>query len=275
MVNASEHDHTRPRRPVSDGEMRAAPPCPGAFTLLELLIVIAVIVVLLAIFAPAFVRLGFMTRSTQCGIFKHKVAAGMINYATDNHRYFPARYPQPNTYNHAYWYGLTNNASRNMNEVFEEYLGGLPPGGGPPTLLVCPVGPKGIWGVDITWPLGTIYRSNVVIYAGYDWATTSANSCVPRAPLDQMPQRLGEAPNRPLAGDLIEYMSGNSASGYSGWDTPHTFDSRYHARTPGGPEAQPPDPIPFAYGDGSVRFTRDLEPCYTDQGWGTNYWPVP
>jgi len=275
MMTEPEHCRTCLWASKPRGTGRTRRRAHGAFTLLELMVVIAIIAILLAILAPAFVRIGFETRSKLCGVFKHKVASGMINYASDNDRKFPARYPQPNTYNHAYWFGLTNNANRNMNEVFEEYLGGLPPGGGPPTLLVCPVGPKGIWGIDIPWPLGTIYRSNVVIYAGYDWATTSANACVPHAPLDQMPQRLGEVPHRPLAGDLIEYMSGNSASGYSGWDTPHTYNSRYHARSRGGPEDQPPDPIPFAYGDGSVRFTRDLEPCYTDKGWGTNYWPVP
>ena len=59
---------------------------------------------------------------------------------------------------------------------------------------------------------------------------------------------------------------------YLPWRTPYR---RFHVRIPNGPEDQPPDPIPFAFGDGSVRFTRDLEPCYTDAGWGTNYWPVP
>ena len=90
-----------------------------------------------------------------------------------------------------------------------------------------------------------------------------------------MPQKQGDAPQRPVCGDLIEYMTDNSSLGFGGWDTPHSYSPLYHNRGPGHPEAQPPDPIPFAYGDGSVRFTRDLEACYTDPDWGTNYWPAP
>ena len=237
--------------------------------------VLAIVILLLAIFAPGLHRLFFVTRSTLCGTYKGQIIVALCHYAGDNNEYFPARWPNlKNSYNHAYWFGVTNNANRDMHEEIEQYFGPSADGG-PPTILVCPVEPRGIWGRKIDWPLVGIYRTNVTVYAGYDWSTTSASACVPHASLDQMPQRLGRVPHRPLAGDLIEYMSGNSASGYSGWDTAHTFDPRYHVRSAGGPEDLPPDPIPFAYGDGSVRFTLDLEPCYTDKGWGTNYWPVP
>jgi len=177
-------------------------------------------------------------------------------------------------YNHAYWFGKEGNPKLDVHEIFEKYLGG-PADDGPPPVLLCPVAPQGIWGVKITWPLVGIYRTHVTVYAGYNWATASASCCVPHLPLDQMPQRVDQAPHRPMAGDLIEYMSGNSSQGYSGWDTPHSSDPRYHVRAAGGPEDPPPDPIPFAFGDGSVRFTSRLEPCYTDQGWGTNYWAAP
>ena len=255
---------------MSDRPARAA----RGFTLLELLVVIALIAVLLAILSPSLSRVLFMVRSRICGANKHQLANALCNYALDNDNFFPARYPKANTYNHAYWFGRTNSATLDLHEQIEQYVGS-PVNGGPPSLLLCTVAPTGIWGTKITWPLGTLYRSNVIVYAGYDWATTSANCCVPQQPIDQMPLKLGQVPHRPLAGDLVEYMSGNSASGFSGWDTSHSSDQHYHNRAAGGPEAPPPDPIPFAYGDGSVRFASDLEPCYTDQGWGTNYWPVP
>jgi len=244
----------------------------AAFSLIELLVVIAIITVLLAILAPTLGRVSYLTRSAICGSDKHQVAVGLTNYAAANNGYYPARWPQASTYNHAYWFGKPN--SRDLHEQFEKYLG-KPRDDGPPAMLLCAVAPTGIWGVKLTWPYIGIYRTNVSVYAGYDWSTASANACVPQAPLDQMPQKQGQAPQRPVAGDLIEYMSGNSSQGYSGWDTPHSSDPRYHFRGPDGPEDPPPDPIPFVYGDGSVRFTRDLDPCYTDPGWGTNYWPTP
>ena len=245
-----------------------------AFSLVELLVVVAILAVLLTILVPSLGRAVYLTRSARCGSDKHQVAVAMHNYAASNNGYYPARHPQATTYNHAYWFGQANDPNRDLHEEFEKYLGGAV-GDEPPAALLCAVEPRGIWGIRVTWPLGTIYRTNVSVYAGYDWSTASENCCVPHHPLEEMPQKVQQAPHRPIAGDLIEYMSGNSAQNYSGWDTPHCADRRFHVRIPNGPEDQPPDPIPFAFGDGSVRFTRDLEPCYTDAGWGTNYWPVP
>lgn len=247
-----------------------------AFTLVELLVVVSIIALLMAILSPSLRRTIFLTRSTRCGSNQRQIASGMTNYAAHNRAYYPARYSKDVTnkvYNHAYWFGWTN-SKLDMHEEFEKYLGPSV-NDGPPEVLLCAVEPTGIWGQKVTWPLGTIYRSNVVVYAGYDWSNTTSNSCVPHHPLGQMPQRTDTAPvHRPLSGDLIEYMSGNSSSGFAGWDTPHAIDPAYHNRGPG-PEDQPPDPIPFSFPDGSARFVSDLEHCYTDAGWGTNYWPVP
>ena len=242
-----------------------------AFTLVELLVVVAIIAILVAMITPAIQRTVYLTRSATCGSNKHQIAVGMYAYAKENRTYYPARWPTANTYNHAYWFGKPNNAL-DLHEEFEKFLG-TAMDDGPPPVLVCTVEPTGIWGRKIPWPMSGIYRTNVSVYAGYDWRTASASACLPQQDLDQMPQKIGDVPHRPLAGDLIEYMSDNSSQGFSGWDTAHAYRIAYHVRHAGGPEELPDDPIPFAYGDGSVRFTSDLEPCYTDPGWGTNYWP--
>lgn len=245
-----------------------------AFSLVELLVVVAILALLLSILSPSLRRAVYHARSARCGSNMHQIGLGMSSYASANDSYYPARHPKANTYNHAYWFGQVGKADQDLHEQFEKYLGGAADGR-PPAVLVCAVQPRGIWGREIPWPLGSIYRTNVAVYAGYDWSTASASCCQPHHPLDQMPQKIQHVPHRPIAGDLTEYMSGNSTQGYSGWNTSHSSDPRYHARGAGGPEAPPPDPIPFAFGDGSVRFTRDLEPCYTDPGWGTNYWAAP
>ena len=249
-----------------------------AFTLIELLVVIAILSILLAILSPALRRAIYLAKSTQCGSNKRQIALAMMDYASDYEGYFPPRHPSENTTNHPYWYSHADYPERDLHELFEEYFG-PPVEGGPPPILLCAVNPQGIWGVTLTWPYGDspfrIYRTNVCLYAGYDWATTNPDACVPLQPLEDMPQRMSDAPHRPLAGDLTEYMTGNSVMGFTGWDTAHAYDSRYHVRNVGNPEELPADGIPYVYGDGSVRVTSDLEECYVDDGWGTNYWPVP
>ena len=151
-----------------------------AFSLIELLAVVAIIALLLAILAPTMGRVGYLTRSTICGSDKHQVAAGLANYAAANNGYYPARWPQANTYNHAYRFGKPNNANRDIYKQFEKYLG-EGRDGGPPSMLLCAVAPTGIWGVKLTWPYIGIYRSNVSVYAGYDWSTASQLLRAPRA----------------------------------------------------------------------------------------------
>ncbi|HOD81972.1 MAG TPA: prepilin-type N-terminal cleavage/methylation domain-containing protein [Phycisphaerae bacterium] len=248
-----------------------------AFTLVELLVVVAIISLLLALLTPTLHRTKYLTRSSICGSDKHQVAAGLYAYASANRGWYPARYPpKKNVYNHPYWFGRVGVAGEDMHVQFEKYIG--PPVRinattvGPPAVLVCAVAPKGIWGRVIPWPLEKIYRSNVCVYAGYDWANASASSTVPHQDLDQMPQRVDQVHYRPVAGDLLEYMTGNSVSGFIGWNTSHCSDASYHVRGSANTESPPPDPIPYVMGDGSVIFTREFEPCYTDAGWGTNYW---
>ena len=252
------------------------------FTLVELLVVVAILSLLLALLTPVLRRAKYQARSSICGSDKHQVAAGLYAYASANRGWYPARYPpKKNVYNHPYWYGRVGVPTEDMHAQFEKYIG--PPvatrssaGGttklGPPAALVCAVAPHGIWGREVPWPLDKIYRTNVCVYAGYDWANASTSSCVPLQDVDQMPQRIDQVHYRPVAGDLIEYMTGNSVDNFVGWDTPHSSNPAYHVRGRTNPEQPLSDPIPFAMGDGSVVFTTQLEGCYTDVGWGANYW---
>jgi prepilin-type N-terminal cleavage/methylation domain-containing protein len=240
-----------------------------AFTLIEMLVVVSIIVLLLSLLLPSLGKMRYEARSVKCATKKMQIATGLSRYAQNNRSYYPLRWRQTSSYNHPFWWGKPN-SNLDLHEVAED-LFGQTAGDRPPDALICDIEPKAIWGVDLPWPLANIYRTNVAVTGGWDWRTATASACVPLLGLDQMPLRSNQAVNRPVAFDLIEHMTGNSNS-YSGWVIGHQQNSAYHVRSANNPEASPPDVIPFAYGDGSVRLTNDLEPFYLDPGWGIKHW---
>ncbi len=249
---------------------RFQPNTRNAFSLMEMIVVIAVITMLVSLLMPSPARSKYETRSTRCGSNKRQIAVGLTAYADMNRGWYPARFAQQNSYDHPFWWGLTNNANLDMHEVADDIFGGT--GLQVPSILLCEISPTAVWGIDIPWPLGNIYRSNVAVTGGWHWQSTSPSACTPLQDLSVMPLRNDQAHNRPVAFDLIEYMTGNSNNGYTGWVIGHQYQGIYHYRSQSGTEIAPPDPIPFAYGDCSVRFTKELEPYYVDPGWGTKYW---
>ena len=78
--------------------------CGGAFTLVELLVVIAVIGILAAMLLPALARAKEKTRRTVCKSNMHQVGLTAIMYADNNHDHFPSalRGGADNDY-HAVW----------------------------------------------------------------------------------------------------------------------------------------------------------------------------
>jgi prepilin-type N-terminal cleavage/methylation domain-containing protein len=242
----------------------------NAFTLIEMLVVVSIIVLLIAMLLPSLGKMRHEARSVKCATNKRLIATGLSRYAQNNHSYYPLRWRQTSSYNHPFWWGKKN-ATLDMHEIAEEISGGSPGVNLPPAALLCEIAPKAIWGIDIPWPLTNIYRTNVAVTGGWDWRTATGSACVPMLPLDQMPLRSNQAVDRPVAFDLIEHMTGNSGS-YSGWVIGHQSNPAYHVRNANGPEASPPDAIPFAFGDGSVRMTNELEPYYLDPGWGIKHW---
>jgi len=72
-----------------------------AFTLVELLVVITIIVILLALLTPALDKAVYQTELVQCAANQKVVAQAAINYAFDNKRWYPARpgLPRGNTDN--------------------------------------------------------------------------------------------------------------------------------------------------------------------------------
>lgn len=237
---------------------------------MEMLVVISLITLLMSLIMPSLARSRYETKSTRCGSNKRQIAIGMTAYADENQGWYPARFPQANTSNHPFWWGFSNNASQDMHEVADDIFGGT--GAHVPEILLCDVSPKAVWGIDIPWPLGTIYRSNVAVTGGWHWQSTNPAACLPLIDLNQMPLRIDQGVDRPIAFDLIEYMTGDSVNGYQGWVVGHQYREIYHVRSTTGTETPPPDPIPFAYGDCSVRFTNELEPLYIDSGYGTKFW---
>ena len=63
----------------------------SAFTLVELLVVVAIIVVLLALLAPAMDRAIYQAEMAVCGANLHGIATGVLLYASENRRAYPHR----------------------------------------------------------------------------------------------------------------------------------------------------------------------------------------
>lgn len=245
-----------------------------AFTLIELLVVVAIITALLAILLPSMGRAVYEAQSAVCASNKRQIGTGTLAYAADFQGYYPSRFADATTHNLPFWWGWSNNANRDMSAVAETYYGADPEGGVPP-LLLCTIAPDGVLGSGIGWPNGVLYRGNVNVWAGWHYPTVNTSAAITVLPRDVVPQKVGDDPGRPLAGPLIEYMTGDSVSGHTGWVTPHSFSPEYHYRAAGNPEDVPPDPMPWLLGDGSVVFSNELEKVFRDDGYGSKWWVAP
>ena len=248
----------------------------AGFSLVELLVVVAVLAVLISLLVPSFHRLRYSASNDNCISRKSQLLTALNLYAADHGGYYPMRWPDEKgkVYWHPYWWGRTNSQKFDIHEEIEEYCGTK---GQTPDMLMCGVTAENMWGVPAAdqWPLGRLYRTSVAVYAGWNWDKASPRACKPQQPLDAIPQRSSEArANRPLVGDVIEYTTGAHPV-FNGWMTNHAYDPIYHRRSSAGLDEQPPEPIPFGYADGSVLGTRQLQPLYYDPGWAMRYWAHP
>ena len=243
--------------------------CRG-FTLVEMLLVVALISLLISLLLPSLGRARYEATSAICGARKQQIGTGLSNYAMDHHRRYPNRWPDGGHHLPFWW----SKSGSDMHQVADQYFGA---GGSglPPVSLLCAVAPEGTFGGKITWPLAGIYRTNISVFAGWNFKTVSASSSVPMLPVDQMPMRMGQVPHRPLAGPNIEEMTGDSVSGFTGFTTPHAYNRAYHNRSVNAPLAPPPEPQPYLLGDGSVIFTLKLQRVFRDPGWGMKWWAEP
>lgn len=66
-----------------------------AFTLIELLVVVTVIVLLLALLAPALDRAVYQAELATCGARLHGIGVGVVSYALDFKRWYPHRQIDP------------------------------------------------------------------------------------------------------------------------------------------------------------------------------------
>ncbi|MBI1372308.1 MAG: hypothetical protein GC159_06050 [Phycisphaera sp.] len=252
------------------------------FTIVELLVVVSIIILLVALTMPAADRAMFSAMSTTCGAQHRQIGQGLFTYASDNMQFYPYRGPRYNngTKVHALPFWWSAGSAWDLHTVAEDYFNGGKPG--LPPILVCKVAPDAIWHRDLAqnWPLAGIYRTNVNVWAGWDWKNVASSAYLPASPAvdeDQMPLKMSQsgASRRPVSGDTIEYLTGDSYDNFSGYMTPHAYNRKYHFRVNNGPEEPPADGVPFCLSDGSVIFTSHLEAVFRDTGYGTKFWADP
>lgn len=77
----------------------------SAFSLIELLLVVTIIVILIALLQPALMRTRIAANEARCQANMHEIANGTLSYANDNNACFPAnRYrPNPAAAQHVTW----------------------------------------------------------------------------------------------------------------------------------------------------------------------------
>src|SRR5438874_427814 len=75
--------------PSSGKDRKAAPACLSAFTLIEILVVVAIIALLVAILLPSLARARLQAKVVACNANLHQLGAGCLQYALAYREYFP------------------------------------------------------------------------------------------------------------------------------------------------------------------------------------------
>jgi len=129
------------------------PTCRAAFTLIELLIVVAIIALLVSILLPSLAQARTLTRRVMCASNTRQIAVGLHHYAAeDAHGYFPA---SPNNQNSSLNYWLSTTAATSLDWLKQN--------GGPD--FAASEWPRCIWGWDwktgwLSW--GLLYRDKII-----------------------------------------------------------------------------------------------------------------
>jgi len=231
------------------------------FTLVELLVVMAIIGVLVTIAAPAFLRVRYNAQSASCAALHSQVIKGCINYAMDNKRCYPPRFVEADTDDEPFMWS-TQDGTKEIRAVAEKYLAA-------PKGLMCPLSNLGFKWPDVI-DGKNVYRASICVYAGWRMKTSSAVSDA-QSNLDQIALEYGNhRPDLPLSGD---YLADHTLEGAGkGWVTPHRPGQDPDARDD--KPDMPVDPIPFGYEDNSVRMKSEFEKFYVTSTRGTKYWAM-
>ena len=242
-----------------------------AFTLIELMVVITVIMVLVTMVTPTFLRVSYLTKSTRCGGLHSQIIKGCVNYAMAYERWYPVRFKELDgagaeleTDDEPFMWSSTD-GTHDMHAIAESFFGA-------PTGMMCSLSTLGR-----EWPDSPaavdIYQGSISVFAGWRIQSSSAVNDA-HDNLDQVPQRYGtHSPELPLCGDYV----GDHALSGKGWVTPHR-PGQDPAQMEDDPD-RPDEPIPFGYSDGKVRMVEtsaekdELEEFYTTNGDGIKYWP--
>lgn len=215
----------------------------NTFTLIELLIVIAIIAILAAMLLPALGRARYQVKVIACISNQRQIVQGLACYAGDCNGWYPARIPATNSKwpGHASSFG-DGGAAWDNHRTLEEYCGY-------PATGLCAVSGetvRGRW--PSIWAGVTWYESTIIVYAG--WNGLSAD-LVLQVPATELPVCEGMALNSPVTGEN-SYRMGSPVSQW----IPHTQDQAWINYMGSG---LPPDLVPFGYGDGSVTLMRAAE----------------
>lgn len=255
----------------------------SAFTFIELLILVAIIMVLAALLSPALNKVAQQARITSCASNQKQLAAGVIQYADDNRGLYPERYAHDTSFTPSCWARFSSPAKYAFNHrpAIDPYV--------PPSpVIVCPelsqerIRAVSPWHGTVDWhsyeKAGAMWTASS--WVGYDCYASVQNkdgawgfydvSSIRRDFLNnsastKFPRRSSQFPNQPIIADRLlvgngtEKLAGNHMNTHDNPLLPTVMYTTFYNNNLliTYPAIMPLPNYNFAYPDGSVLSSND------------------
>lgn len=179
----------------------------GGFTLVELLVVIAVIAVLAAILFPVFARARENARRTACGSNLKQIGLAILQYVQDYDECYPI-YRPPGVAS-----GVTNFGDPALKDGPNPLLGILPYTGNNRDIYICPSVPKDTVSLPPTTLSDTSYFGNEVAEGRHVAVLTSPTHLVFLHEWFQRSRAFYERPRKVVTGSVVTYDYWHDSTG--------------------------------------------------------------